>query len=142
MTPVTLSEFQGMLSRAISATLETAEKSMSHPLPRQVVLELGALGHGGREVSMDEVSDLLYNDGQIPRGIVIGVKGLTRGRALIWLGPTGHGLVSDLEETFNGTSELGPFNPVGLMLRPGIWKRPQPFSLRDVEDSTPDWARA
>jgi hypothetical protein len=141
METLTRDEFRTLLLRAVERTRTLAQADLAEPLPEDIVLVLDAFDQGHRASSVDEVLAYLYRDDAFPRVVVVGLRGLVDGKALISLGPSGHRYVRDRALTWNFPRGMGPFNCVGLMLRGSVWQRPRPFTRRDLEDSTAPWAR-
>lgn len=141
MTAISRYELQQMLQRAIEASMQIAEQEIAEHLPRNVALELEASGQRGKESTLDFVLSHLNQDDAFPRVVNVAVRGVSQGRTVVWLGPSGDTFVRNFSEAWSDPHETGPFKPVGLMLRPSIWKRPRPLSLRDLEQAAPDWIR-
>jgi hypothetical protein len=104
-------------------------------------LVLGAFGQGHRASSVDEVLAYLYKDGTFPRVVVVGLWGIVDHQALVAILPSGHPYTNDRALTLEQPPEMGPFNCVGLMLRPSVWERPRPLTRQDLEDSAASWAQ-
>lgn len=141
MQTLTHDAFRALLLEAVERTRTMAEGDLAEPLPTDTLLVLDAFGQGRRVLTVDEVLAYLYRDGAFPREVVVGLRGLFEGKALVTLGPSGHPYVRDRALTWNAPQEMGPFNCVGLMLRGFIWQRPRPFTRQDLADSAALWAR-
>jgi len=141
METLTRDEFRTLLLRAVERARALAQADLAEPLPEDTLLVLVAFDQGHRASSVDEVLAYLYRDDAFPRVVVVGLRGLVDGKALVSLGPSGHGYVGDRALTWNFPPEMGPFNCVGLMLRGSVWQRPRPFTRQDLEDSAAPWAR-
>lgn len=141
MTDLSRESLQTLLQQAIEQSMEVAQAEVAEPLPRDVILELGAFDQAGQESSVDTVTSHLYRGGMFPKLVNVAVRGVSRGKTLIWIGPSGHAFVKDLSEAWNDPRGTGPFKPVGLMVKPPIWQRPRPLSLADMEEAAPDWVR-
>jgi hypothetical protein len=141
MGTLTRDEFCTLLLRAVERTRALAQADLAEPLPQDTLLVLVAFDQGHRTSSVDEVLAHLYRGGAFPRVVVVGLRGLIDGKALVSLGPSGHSYVRDRALTWNFPPEMGPFNCVGLMLGDSVWQRPRPFTRQDLEDSAAPWAR-
>jgi hypothetical protein len=141
METLTRDEFRTLLLRAVERTRTLAQADLAEPLPQDTLLVLDAFDQGHRASSVDEVLAYLYRDDAFPRVVVVGLRGLVDGKAVVSLGPSGHSYVRDRALTWNFPPGMGPFNCVGLMLRGSVWQRPRPFTRQDLEDSAAPWAR-
>jgi hypothetical protein len=116
MSLVSRQELRQMLHEAIEASVQIAQVEMAEQLPRDVALELGALGQAGKESALDSILHHLYRDGSFPKVVNVAVRGVGQGKTVIWLGPSGDRFVRELSEAWSDPHGTGPFKPVGLML--------------------------
>jgi hypothetical protein len=135
MATITREVLYDLLFRCIHISLETAQREVAEPLPEQLRLELPAFGQAGREASLEEVLAALYIDGTFPRVVDVAIRGIINKRTIIWIRPSGHAYVSDITDTWNQPPGTGPFKSIGLSLPKGLWDRPWPISLKDLEDA-------
>ncbi len=141
MKTFTHEEFRLLLLQAVERTRSLAERDLAEPLPQDTLLVLSAFGQGRRALPVDEVLAYLFKDSRFPRVVVVGLWGIVDGQALVALLPSGHPYIYDRALTWSQPPEMGPFNCVGLMLRPSVWKRPRPLARQDLEDAAASWAQ-
>jgi hypothetical protein len=134
-------EFRVTLLQAVERTRDLAEQHVAEQLlPSGTLLVLDAFGQGRRASSVEEVLAYIYKDGTFPRVVVVGLRGIVDGQALVAICPSGHPFTDDRALTWNEPPEMGPFNCVGLMLRGLVWRRPRPLTREDLEESAAFWA--
>ncbi len=139
MITLTRAQFHEALLKARERSSELAEAELASSLPKEFVNVLDAFGQGRRASTEEEIANTLYKDGYFPRVVVVGIRGIVDGKTLVVFAPSGHKYVNDLSLTWDERSGLGPFNPVGLMVRGFVAKRPRPLTLKDLEESAEFW---
>ena len=130
---LTKEAFRDLLLKCIRTAIERAQKDIADPLPEQWSLELAAFGQAGKITPLEEVLSFLHVHGTFPRIVDVGVRGVTKDTTLIWIRPSAHPYISDMQETWNPPPGTGPFKSIGLMLPKSLWDRPRPLSLHELE---------
>lgn len=141
METFTREEFRVVLLQAVERIRGLAQQDLAEPLPSGTLLVLDAFGQGRRASSVDEVLAYLYKDATFPRLVVVGLRGIVDGQALVAILPSGHPFTNNRALTWKQPPAMGPFNCVGLMLRGSVWQRPRPLTRKDLEDAAASWGQ-
>ncbi len=136
MASLTREELQDRLLRCIEDAIALIQGDVANPIPRFYRFELQGFGRAGMESWLDDVLNYLYRDSAFPVVVDVAVSGVAEGATFVWIRPSGHPFVTEINGTFFQPLETAPFKPVAF-----VWDAPRPLSLRDLEAHVPAWAR-
>lgn len=138
---MTEDEFIRFFEDAAADAKKIAQADVAFSLPEAIRFHFELGDYARRESTMEEITSRLFQGGRFPRIIDVGVEGVAQGCTIIWVCPSGHEYVTELEERPVEEHRFGPFQAVGLVLPYLISLRARPLQRADMEEAAPKWAK-
>lgn len=142
MATITREEFEKLLVLAAHMSIKVAQEQVAGSLPHTIRWELTGFERSGKESTLEQIVEILYQNGRFPVVVDVFVTGMIDAFTIVRVRPSGHHFVDDITETWNTPVGMGPFKPLGLILPARIWYRPRPLSLDDLREAVEGWPSA